>query len=129
MKAPKGRQDRGSGTERNRKLDVRHVPTPEYPHPLFSPFVNLFRPQSFHNVRRKSKRVSSSSLLRVLNTPKFSESPFLRRTLRFTRKLLPVSQQTRMNQNEREWLNLSLLSPTFFFYRKVRYYGQVAHDG
>jgi len=58
-----------------------------------SPLVarDLAPTQAFYHVRRKSKRVSSFPSPRVPTLSKFTESPFLRRTLRFTRKLLPVS--------------------------------------
>ena len=87
--------------------------------------------RAFCHVRRKSKRVHTPPPPRVLRTIGFLESPFLRRTLRFTRKLLPVSQQTRIIRNEREWLTAIFppvpRSGNFRF--EARRCGQVVHDG
>ena len=85
----------------DRKLYTCHVPTSDS---ILSSRRDLISTQAFYHVRRKLKRVSSFPPSRVLNTSKFTESPFLRRTLCFTRKLLPVSQQIRTVRNEREWL-------------------------
>lgn len=120
------RQGGDSGTERNRKSDVRGTcRLPSIPHLLTST-------QAFYHVRRKSKRVSSFTPLRVLITSKFLEPPLFRRTLRFTRKPLSVSQQTRMQfgTSGNSSLPHSLFFPALQLFRgKVRHCGQVARDG
>ena len=88
------------GSVRERELDIRDVPAPERPLLATRDFTST---RAFYHVRRESKRIHTPPPPRVLNTLGFPESPFLRRTLRFTRKLLPVSQQTvQCNRNERE---------------------------
>ena len=128
MKATKGwlreaRSWSGSGTG----SEVRHPRRAESrtSSPLVATSLQL------KHVRRKLKHVSSLPPPRVLNTSKFSESPFLRHTLCFTRKLLPVSQQTRIIRNEREWLTIIFpLAPRSGIFRfEARRCGQVAHDG
>ena len=114
----------GSGAERNRELDTRHVPTSE--HPPF-PLLQL-NPSAMSVV---SQRVCSFPPPRVLNTSKSPESPFLCRTLRFTRKLLPVSQQTVQSERAGTLTNVFPLVSylDFFLHCEARRCGQVAHDG
>ena len=120
------RRDGDSRTERNRKSDVRGTcRLPSIPHLLTST-------QAFYHVRRKSKRVSSFTSLRVPITSEPIEPHLLCSTLRFARKPLSVSQQTRVQFGTSGNSSLPpLLSfPALQLFRgKVRHCGQVVHDG